>query len=162
MDKSGTIYYTTNGSTPTSASTQYEGPITVTNTTTLKYIAVDTNGHKSSVYTQTYILDQTAPKLIVTCPENGSIGISRTKTISIRLSEDILTSVNWSNVIVKNKYGQTCKITKWTSGNHIFIKTNSKRSSYSYYTVYIPASAVKDYAGNNLVESYVFKFKTGK
>ena len=123
---------------------------------------MDINGHKSCVYTQTYTLDQITPKLVVMYPQNGITGISRIRTISIRFSENVLASVNWSKVIVKNKYGQTCKITKWVSGNHIYIKTNSKRSSYSYYTVYILSSAIKDYAGNNLVEGYVFKFKTGR
>ncbi|OEC85939.1 MULTISPECIES: chitobiase/beta-hexosaminidase C-terminal domain-containing protein [Methanobacterium] len=161
MDKPGIIYYTINGSTPTITSTKYNAIITITHTTTLKYMAVDNNGHKSCVYTQTYILDQIAPKLVATYPKNNTTGISRTHPISIRFSENVLASINWSNVIVKNKYNQTCKITKWVSGNHIYIKTNSKRSKYLYYTIYIPASAVKDYAGNNFA-GYTFKFKTGK
>ena len=108
-------------------------------------------------------IDQTAPKVAAICPTNGATGISRTRTISIRLSENILKSVNWSKVYIKNlKTGQKCKITACISGNHIYIKTSSKRATYTWYQVYIPASAVKDSAGNNLAKAYTFKFRTGR
>ena len=162
MSKSGTVYYTTDGSTPTTASRQYTGPITVDSTTTLKFIAVDTAGNTSPVYAQTYTIDKIAPKVISTNPKKGATGISRTNAITIKFSENIAKSINWSKIVVKDKYGHAVTISKSIKGNTLNIKTNSKRLSKAYYTVYIPVSAVKDNAGNNITAVYTFRFKTGK
>ncbi len=56
-----TIYYTTNGSDPTTGSTQYTGPIVISANTVLKFFAVDTAGNPSGIYTETYTIDTVAP-----------------------------------------------------------------------------------------------------
>ncbi len=54
-DKAGqTIYYTTDGSTPTTSSAQYSSPISVTENCTIKAIAVDGNGKASAVFASNY------------------------------------------------------------------------------------------------------------
>ncbi len=54
-DKTGqTIYYTTDGSTPTTSSAQYSSPISVTKNCTIKAIAVDGNGKASAVFASNY------------------------------------------------------------------------------------------------------------
>lgn len=49
-----TIYYTTNGNTPTTSSTQYSSPITLSSACTIKAIAVKTGMTNSSVASQSY------------------------------------------------------------------------------------------------------------
>lgn len=49
-----TIYYTTDGSTPTTNSTKYTGAISLITSKTLKFFAVDTEGNTSPIYTQQY------------------------------------------------------------------------------------------------------------
>ena len=55
------IYFTTNGSTPTSASTRYTAPIGIATTTTLKYIAIDAAGNVSAVRSETYTIASAPP-----------------------------------------------------------------------------------------------------
>ncbi len=60
LDLHPKIYYTVNGTNPTTSSTLYNWPITINfvGTTVLKFIAVDAAGHISNVYTKTYILNK--------------------------------------------------------------------------------------------------------
>ncbi|MDA8126942.1 MAG: chitobiase/beta-hexosaminidase C-terminal domain-containing protein [Deltaproteobacteria bacterium] len=50
------IYYTTDGTTPTTASQVYSGPIYMETTTVLKFFAVDQAGNRDIVRTQTYFI----------------------------------------------------------------------------------------------------------
>jgi hypothetical protein len=79
---SASIFYTTDGSTPTSGSTLYAGPVTVTATTTLNAIAISTGFVQSAVSTATYtIQDQAAP------PEVSPAAGTYTSAQSIQLSD---------------------------------------------------------------------------
>ncbi|HEX5753266.1 MAG TPA: chitobiase/beta-hexosaminidase C-terminal domain-containing protein [Archangium sp.] len=49
-------YYTLNGSTPTTSSTRYTGPLSLTANTTLKFFSVDKANNEESVRTETYII----------------------------------------------------------------------------------------------------------
>ena len=52
----GQIYYTTDGTTPTTSSPVYSSPITISVTTTLKFFARDLAGNNEAVKTQAYTI----------------------------------------------------------------------------------------------------------
>lgn len=61
-----TIYYTTNGSQPTTASAVYAGSFSVSTATTVKAIAVDANGKASDLDAQVYTFVLPKPRVQIT------------------------------------------------------------------------------------------------
>lgn len=162
LNRLGSIYYTINGTTPTSNSIKYTGPISITKNTILKYFAVDVSGVKTGVYTRNYTIDRVAPTISSTVPGNMVLGVSKTGTITVKFSENIKYSTDYSKITIKNlSTGKTTSYTRSISGKTLYLKNTSSRSASTWYQVTIPAKAVKDYAGNDLKATYTFKFKTG-
>ena len=64
-DETAAIYYTTDGSTPTSASTAYSAAIPITADTTLKFFAKDEAGNEEAVKTEVYVIDTEGPGAVV-------------------------------------------------------------------------------------------------
>ena len=81
-DPGATIYYTTDGSTPTTSSTQYTGSITVTTTETINAMATAPGFTPSAVASATYTLiqPQTAPPTF--SPGGGTYLLPQRVTIS--------------------------------------------------------------------------------
>ncbi len=71
-------YYTLDNSTPTTGSTQYSSPISISTTTTLKFFSKDLNGNSESIKTKTYTIDTTPPDTVITTQPDSVINTSNT------------------------------------------------------------------------------------
>ncbi|MHB8978812.1 MAG: chitobiase/beta-hexosaminidase C-terminal domain-containing protein, partial [Trichloromonadaceae bacterium] len=58
IDSVPKIYYTTNGSTPTTASAQYSAPLVLSSSATVKFFARDASGNQSAVQSAAYTITQ--------------------------------------------------------------------------------------------------------
>lgn len=82
------IHYTTDGTTPTASSPLYAGPLSLTQSTTLRYRAIDAVGNLEAVATQALHVDAAAPSSAITCdgtacsssPYDGSASVALTAT----------------------------------------------------------------------------------
>lgn len=83
------IYYTTNGSIPTTSATVYAGPIAIQDNTTLLFFAKDRAGNAEVVTRQTYTIDTQPPTLDISTLPDGSYTNNGTLNIAGIVKDDI-------------------------------------------------------------------------
>jgi VCBS repeat-containing protein len=84
-----TIYYTTNGTAPTTSSPVYSSPVSITSTTTLKFFAKDAAGNQESVKTEVYTItaaDAVKPTVHISVPANGATINGPTSGVTVNIS----------------------------------------------------------------------------
>ncbi|KKU41894.1 MAG: hypothetical protein UX58_C0005G0044 [Candidatus Wolfebacteria bacterium GW2011_GWB2_46_69] len=137
VNETATVYYTLDGSTPTIASTQYTGPISITSTKTLKYFAKDTAGNSEAVKTQAYTItipDTTAP-ITTASPLGGSYASAQTVTMSVNETATVYYTLDGTTpTVASTQYTGPVSITstktlkyfaKDTAGNSEAIKSQT-------------------------------------
>jgi PKD repeat protein/methionine-rich copper-binding protein CopC len=139
------IYYTLNGEEPTTNCTLYTGPISINETTTLKFIAVDDTGNISPEQTEIYTIDTIAPTATVFDPVNGQTNIAADKTIKVTFSEDIKKGHMWIELL--NSELTAIPFTTTINGKVLTVAPTSNLAE-SLYTLWIHTGSVTDLAGN--------------
>lgn len=71
--EAGSIYYTTDGTVPTTSSTKYTAPVAISSSNTLKFIAVDTAGNTSAVGSEVYTIQAAQTLLFQDGFESGDL-----------------------------------------------------------------------------------------
>ena len=116
------IYYTTNGSTPTASSTKYSGAIAVISSQIIKAIAVKTGMNNSDVMTASYTIN-------IPTPNSGPVAVtgnSITNQTAVSASVNLTTGIN-----------STCSVVFGTK-----VKTKTKKVKVGKKTVKIKTTAI--------------------
>ena len=173
-----TIYYTLDGTDPTTSSTQYISPITINVTTTVKAIAVDADGNESLVATANYTVQKTAPTLSfntssymltideattftgqeLTNPDNLTVAYSSTNTTVATVSD--------AGVVTLTGTTGTTTIRAYFAGNDLYnplsvsytvtvYDPNEKGSITNPYTVTEIKNLTEAPSGNMYVKAFI-------
>ncbi len=130
-------YYTTDGTDPTTSSTQYSGVISIPSTTTLKFFSTDLNANTETFQTKTYIIDALAPTGAAFTINSGASQTNITAvTLNITCPTDAWTPVQMA-------YGNSAAPTNWT--DCVTSQAHTLTSGDGSKTVYV---RFKDGGGN--------------
>jgi YD repeat-containing protein len=81
------IYYTTDGSTPTTSSPVYSAPVNISVTTTLQFFAKDLAGNSEALKTAAYTIDTTPPTGTITINSGAASTNSTNVTLTLSCSD---------------------------------------------------------------------------
>ncbi|MEW6573798.1 MAG: Ig-like domain-containing protein [Bacillota bacterium] len=104
--------------------------------------------------------DTYPPAVSSTDPANGATGVALGKTITVTFNEDIQAGANYASINLKHEDGSDVAFSKSIAGAVLTLDPDANLSGSVTYTVYVPASSVKDLANNALASDYNFSFTT--
>jgi len=158
QDSNPKIYYTTDGTTPTTESALYNDPISVNKTTILKFIAVDSAGNVSPVQTETYTIDTTKPTVTSVDPANNKVINVANKALVITFSEAIKAGSAFSSIKVTNPDGvKVNPLYKVINGKTLTLTRNGNYINGLAYTITLPTGSITDTA-SNAINTFTSKF----
>ena len=144
------IYYTTNGSTPTTSSTLYTGPISVTQTTTINAIAVASGFANSPVATASYTINLPQAAAPTFSPAGGSYTSAQSVTLSDTISGgSIYYTTNGSTPTTSSTlYTGPISVTQTTTINAIAVASGLANSPVrtASYTINLPQAAAPTFS----------------
>lgn len=152
-DEAATIYYTLDGTEPSTTSPVYSAAIPISSTTTLKFFAKDTAGNVGITHSVVYTIDTTAPVLESTIPAttaNVATGVSIGTKFSVTFSEAVTGLPEVTAVLKDMTTGQFVTGTGMSSPDnkiHTFIPDAQLTPGRTYTILF---TTVTDMAGNAL------------
>ncbi len=103
--------------------------------------------------------DKTAPTFKSSTPKNNATGIATNVKIIIKFSENIYKGKNFTKIKL-TKSGKAVSLTMGISKTTLTISHKAALAYGTSYVLSVPASSVKDKAGNLLKKATTIKFKT--
>ena len=146
QDSNPSIYYTTDGSDPTTSSTKYAGSISVAKTTTLKFIAVDIVGNQSPVQSVDYVIDTVAPTVSADI-NGGSYNASQSVNLTALDDQDSNPSIYYTTdgsdpTTSSTKYTGSISVAKTTTLKFMAVDAADNHSNICNETYTIPDADV--------------------
>ncbi|ACX51295.1 S-layer domain protein [Ammonifex degensii KC4] len=118
-------------------------------------------GEKTRVDLTVAVPSDTVPPTVEdTDPVNGAANIPVNATITVTFTEDVQEGPQYAGISLVDEQSKPVTLQKSISGKVLTLKPASDLDYYKRYTVTIPVGAVKDLAGNELAQTYVFSFTT--
>ncbi|MFZ4451338.1 chitobiase/beta-hexosaminidase C-terminal domain-containing protein [Salibacterium aidingense] len=141
-ERGADIYYTLDGSVPTTADEIYTSPIEVEETTTLKAMVVDEAGNESEVLEETYTIDTAAPSKPAVDIEGGKYNTPQTIELSGEEGGKIYYTLDGRTPTQKSKrYESTIEIGETTTLKAIAVDEAGNESGVLEITYIIDTSA---------------------
>lgn len=151
------IYYTLDGSTPTTSSTKYTGPISISETKTLKAFAVKEGMNSSAVTTAEYTINKTTDDLVtdvMTADDLVATGSAYTDFSGVSLTSDAVYAGNNAkdgngNIQLRSKNSDSGIISTNSGGKILSVKINVASGTntidvYGSNTAYTSAADLYD------------------
>ncbi len=140
------IYYTTNGTTPTTSSTLYSGPITVSSTETIEAIATATGYTQSAVGSAAYTINTSTPQAATPTfsPVAGTYASAQSVTISSTTSGAVIhCAINATATATSPVCSSPISVTSSETISAVATATNYTTSAVgsAAYTINLPAAA---------------------